>query len=90
MAGLVLQKAIEDADSIDPEKVKAALEAMDIFTFYGGIKFDTSPEAHGLQISHEMVVAQWQKNETGELVRQVIWPADVATADPLYPVPVAP
>ncbi|PWB73233.1 MAG: hypothetical protein C3F07_10285 [Anaerolineales bacterium] len=86
-AGLVLQKAIEDADSIDPEKVKAALEAMDIFTFYGGIKFDTSPEAHGLQVSHQMVVAQWQKNDAGELVRQVIWPADVATADPLYPIP---
>ncbi len=86
-AGLILQKAIEDADSVDPEKVKAALEAMDIFTFYGGIKFDTSPEAHGLQTSHQMVVAQWQKNDAGELIRQVIWPADVATADPLYPVP---
>lgn len=86
-AGLVLQKAIQDADSIDPEKVKAALEAMDIFTFYGGIKFDTSPEAHGLQIGHEMVVAQWQKNEAGELVRKVIWPRDVSNADPLYPIP---
>ena len=87
MTGLVLQKAIEDADSIDPEKVKAALEAMDIFTFYGGVKFDTSPEAHGLQIGHQMVVAQWQKDDAGELVRRVIWPADVANADPLYPVP---
>jgi len=87
VAGLVLQKAIEDADSVDPEKVKAALEAMDIFTFYGGIKFDTTPEAHGLQISHVMVVAQWQKNEAGELVRKVIWPADVANAEPLYPIP---
>jgi branched-chain amino acid transport system substrate-binding protein len=87
-AGLVLQKAIQDADSIDPEKVKAALEAMDIFTFYGGLNFDTSPEAHGLQIGHEMVVAQWQKDDAGELVRKVIWPADVANADPLYPVPV--
>jgi branched-chain amino acid transport system substrate-binding protein len=87
VAGLVLQKAIEDADSVDPEKVKAALEAMDIFTFYGGIKFDTSAEAHGLQVGHQMVVAQWQKNDAGELVRQVIWPADVATSDPLYPVP---
>jgi len=86
-AGLVLQKAIEDADSVDPEKVKAALEAMDIFTFYGGIKFDTSPEAHGLQVGHVMVVAQWQKNDAGELVRQVVWPADVATVDPLYPIP---
>jgi branched-chain amino acid transport system substrate-binding protein len=86
-AGLVLQKAIEDADSVDPEKVKAALESMDIFTFYGGIKFDTSPEAHGLQIGHEMVVAQWQLDETGQLVRKVVWPADVANADPLFPVP---
>ncbi|HEU0295597.1 MAG TPA: amino acid ABC transporter substrate-binding protein [Anaerolineales bacterium] len=88
VAGLVLQKAIEDADSVDPEKVKAALEAMNIFTFYGGIQFDTSAEAHGLQISHQMVVAQWQKNDAGELTRVVIWPADVATADPLYGVPV--
>lgn len=87
LTGLVLQKAIEAADSVDPDKVRAALEAMDIFTFYGGIKFDTGAEAHGLQIGHEMVVAQWQKNEAGELVRQVIWPADVATTAPLYPIP---
>lgn len=86
-AGLILQKAIEDADSIDPAKVKAALEAMDIFTFWGGVKFDTTPEAHGLQVGHTMVVAQWQKNEAGELKRVVIWPADVATAAPLYPIP---
>lgn len=87
MTGLVLQKAIEDADSIDPQKVKAALEAMDVFTFYGGIKFDTSAEAHGLQIGHQMVVAQWQKDDAGALVRKVVWPADVANAAPLYPIP---
>ncbi|HET9910624.1 MAG TPA: amino acid ABC transporter substrate-binding protein [Anaerolineales bacterium] len=87
VAGLVLQKAIEDADSVDPEKVKAALEALDIFTFYGGIKFDTTPDAHGLQVGHQMVVAQWQKDDTGALVRKVIWPADVANAEPLYPIP---
>lgn len=86
-AGLLLQKAIQDADSIDSEAVKAALDAMNIFTFYGGIKFDTSEEAHGLQIGHSMVVIQWQKNEAGELVREVIWPADVATKDPIFPIP---
>lgn len=86
-AGLVLQKAILDADSIDPEAVKAALNAMNLMTFYGGIQFDTSEEAHGLQIAHKMVVAQWQKNDAGELVRVVIAPADVRVADPLYPVP---
>jgi branched-chain amino acid transport system substrate-binding protein len=85
-AGLVLQKAIVDADSVDPEAVKEALNAMDIFTFYGGIKFDTSAEAHGLQVGHEMVVAQWQKDDAGALARKVIWPADVANADPLYPI----
>jgi len=86
-AGLLLQKAIIDADSIDPEAVKAALDAMNLFTFYGGIKFDTSAEAHGLQIGHSMVVIQWQKNDAGELVREVVWPKDVATADAIFPIP---
>ena len=86
-AGLVLQSAIETAGSTDAGKVKAALEAMDIFTFWGGVKFDTSPNAHGLQTGHTMVVAQWQKNAEGKLTRQVIWPADVAVAKPLYPIP---
>ena len=67
--------------------MKAALEAMDIFTFWGGVKFDTSPNAHGLQTGHTMVVAQWQKNAEGKLARMVIWPADVAVAKPLYPIP---
>jgi ABC-type branched-subunit amino acid transport system substrate-binding protein len=87
-AGLVLQKAILDADSTEAEAVKAALNGMDIMTFYGHIKFDTSEEAHGLQIAHKMVVAQWQKNDAGELIREIVAPADVATTDPLYPVPV--
>ena len=41
-----------------------------------------------VQLSHQMVVAQWQKDAaTGELARKVIWPADVAVSDPLYPIP---
>lgn len=86
-AGLVLQKAIIDADSIDPEAVKAALNAMNLMTFFGATQFDTSEDAHGLQIAHKMVVAQWQKNDAGDLVRVVIAPADVRTAEPLYPIP---
>ncbi|MGE5123018.1 MAG: amino acid ABC transporter substrate-binding protein [Acidobacteriaceae bacterium] len=86
-AGLVLEKAIIDADSVDPDAVKAALNSMDMFTFYGGIKFDTSADAHGLQIAHQMVVVQWQKNDAGELKRVVIAPPDVRKADPLFPLP---
>jgi ABC-type branched-subunit amino acid transport system substrate-binding protein len=85
-AGLLLQKAILNADSVDTQAVKAALDAMNIFTFYGGIKFDTSAEAHGLQTGHSMVVIQWQKNEAGDLVREVVWPADVATKKALFPI----
>jgi branched-chain amino acid transport system substrate-binding protein len=86
-AGMILEKAIVDADSVDPEAVKAALNAMNVMTFFGGTKFDTSEEAHGLQLAHAMVVAQWQMNDAGELERVIVAPADVATADPLYPIP---
>jgi ABC-type branched-subunit amino acid transport system substrate-binding protein len=85
--GLVLQKAIIDADSVDPEAVRAALNAMDVFTFYGGIMFDTTDEAHGLQLAHQMVVVQWQVDEAGQLKRVVIAPPDVKTAEPLFPLP---
>lgn len=84
-AGLVLQKAIIDADSIDPEAIKSALDAMDILTFYGAIKFDTSAEAHGLQIGHSMVYIQWQQDADGNLLKQVVWPLEGATAETIYP-----
>ncbi|MAT95986.1 MAG: hypothetical protein CL608_02365 [Anaerolineaceae bacterium] len=85
-AGLILQKAIIDADSTDPEAIRAALDAMDLLTFFGHIKFDTTEEAHGLQIGHSMVYIQWQDNGDG-LAKQVVWPAEGATAATLYPMP---
>ncbi len=84
-AGLILQKAIETAGSLEPEKIKATLEGMDLLTFYGHIKFDTTAEAHGLQIAHEMVYIQWQKDASGNLVKEVVWPAEGKSADAIYP-----
>jgi ABC-type branched-subunit amino acid transport system substrate-binding protein len=84
-AGLILQKAIMDAGSYDPEAVKQALDNMDILTFYGRIKFDTSAENHGLQIGHSMVYVQWQ--DGGDLHKEVVWPAEGATAETLFPLP---
>jgi len=86
-AGQILEKAIIDADSTDPETIKKAMDAMDILTGYGRIKFDTSEEAHGLQIGHSMIYIQWQKDDAGNLVKQVVWPLEGATADALYPKP---
>ena len=87
IAGVVLQKAIMDSDSVDSAVVKDALNAMNLFTFYGGIQFDTSEDAHGLQIAHKMVVAQWQMNDAGEFSLEIVAPAGVETSAPLYPIP---
>lgn len=85
-AGLILQQAIIAADSTDPAAVKAALDGMDLLTFFGHIKFDTTAEAHGLQIGHSMVYIQWQEGADG-LAKQVVWPAEGATAETLFPLP---
>ena len=87
-SGVVLQHAIELAGSIDPEKVTAALNGMDITTFFGHIKFMTDPGHHGLQAAHEMVLAQWQM-VNGKLGRQVVWPQAAKSADLLFPIPAA-
>lgn len=85
IAGLILQKAIEQAGSLETQAIKAALDSMDMLTFFGRIKFDTTPENHGLQIGHSMVYIQWQEKD-GELLKQVVWPAEGATSPTLYPI----
>jgi branched-chain amino acid transport system substrate-binding protein len=83
-AGQILQHAIEEANSIEPEKVTAALNATDVTTFFGHIKFATDPGHHGLQMAHEMVLAQWQK-VNGKPGRQVVWPLEAKSGDLIYP-----
>ncbi len=82
-AGLILQHAIEQAGSIDPDKVTQALNKMDVTTFFGNTKFATDPKEHGLQIGHQMVLAQWQK-KNGQLVKEVVWPDAAKTASIMY------
>ena len=83
VAALVLQKAIEDAGCIKTDRVKKALEGMDIATFYGNIKFDTG-EFYGRQIGHSMVYLQWQ-NKNGKMVKEVVWPLEGKSSDLVYP-----
>jgi branched-chain amino acid transport system substrate-binding protein len=82
-AGLLLQRAIEQADSPEQAKVAAVLNSMDVTTMFGRTKFSTNAKEHGLQTGHEMVVAQWQR-KGGNLVKEVIWPKSAKTADILY------
>jgi branched-chain amino acid transport system substrate-binding protein len=80
VAGLLLEKAIKDCGSTETEKVQAVLDQMDMYTFYGRLSFDATPEAHGLQKGHEMIYIQWQKDASGALVKQTVWPAEAGTA----------
>ena len=77
-AGLILQEAILKAGSTDTDKVQAAIDQEDMYTFYGRIKFDTTPKAHGLQSGHQMIIIQWQKDAQGKPVKVAVWPPAAA------------
>src|ERR1700736_1137112 len=72
---LAFQKAIENAGSLDPSKVRDALAALDVMTFFGQIKFDS----RGINIYKPMVVEQIQKG-----THYTVFPADVANGKPQY------
>jgi branched-chain amino acid transport system substrate-binding protein len=77
-ACLTLEVAIERAVSAEPAKVREALAAMDLNTFFGQIKFDD----RGANAVKPVYVQQVQ---SGRAV--LIWPPDVASARPRYPDP---
>jgi ABC-type branched-subunit amino acid transport system substrate-binding protein len=85
-AGLILQAAMEAAGSTDPDEVKAAMDGLNLMSFFGLTKFDTSAEAHGLQVGHEMVYIQWQ-GSSGDLSKEIVWPEEAKSADAIYPIP---
>jgi branched-chain amino acid transport system substrate-binding protein len=53
---VTLQKAIEKANSLDPAKIRAALAATDITTFYGPIKFGDN----GMNAGRDLPIIQVQ------------------------------
>jgi branched-chain amino acid transport system substrate-binding protein len=77
-ACLALQKAIENAGSLDQKKVRDALAALDVTTFAGQIKFDS----RGLNIYKPMVVEQIQSG-----LHHTVFPPEVADVQAKYPTP---
>jgi len=74
----VFADAFTRAQSLDPEKVRDAIAATDLRTFYGPIKFD----ATGKNIAKPMILTQIVD---GEYV--VVSPVKWATAKPVIPRP---
>ncbi len=77
-ACLAFQKAIENAGSLDPSKVRDALASLDVMTFFGQIKFDS----RGINIYKPMVVEQIQNG-----THYTVFPPSVANGKPQYPTP---
>ncbi len=77
-SGLAFVKAIQAAGSLDPKAVRDQLAKLDEITFYGQLKFDE----RGVNIYKPMAVEQWQNGK-----KATVWPADVASAKPLWPAP---
>ena len=75
-AVLVWKEAFEAADSFDTEKVRDALAATNMKTFYGGIKFSSK----GNNIAKPMVLRQIQKG-----VFNVVAPSEWASHPVNYP-----
>lgn len=73
---LALVLAIEKSNSLDSDKVRAALGDLEFVSFYGGWDVD----ATGKQVGHDMIDAQWQG---GKL--KIVWPEAGATGKVLYP-----
>jgi branched-chain amino acid transport system substrate-binding protein len=84
-AGLVLEKALLTAGSLDPDKVTSALNRTSMITFFGPIRFEREELTRGLQIGHEMVYIQWQKQPDGSLAKEIVWPPGARTAEAIYP-----
>jgi branched-chain amino acid transport system substrate-binding protein len=78
-AGVVAQRCVEDAGSLDQAALRAAAGRCRVTTFYGDFAIDP---ATGRQAGHSMLVVQWQRGR-----RVIVWPAEFAEAEPIYPGP---
>ena len=76
--GLLLQKAIEKAGSLEADKVRAALRSYSGSTFWGPTKWDST----GQNMAGATVTFQIQNG-----VIKTVWPPEAGQADPIYPMP---
>ena len=75
---LAYQYALEKAGTLDPQKVRDAIAALDVTTFYGIIKFDN----RGINVYKPMVVNQIH---SGKLL--TVFPSTFAVTKLVYPAP---
>lgn len=81
---------LEKAGSTKPEAIQAAANSLHIpgdqlVVPWKGIQFSTSGEEIGQNVLGSGIIGQYQKNQTGEVVLEIVYPFEVATANLIYP-----
>lgn len=70
---------IEAAQSLDTDKIRAAMGKLRFMSAYGDWGID--PKS-GKQVAHKSVLIQWQKGK-----KEIVWPPEAQTAKLCYPMP---
>jgi branched-chain amino acid transport system substrate-binding protein len=78
-AGVVVQHCVEEVGTLDQKALRDAASRLRFTTFYGPYAIDAQT---GRQTAHPMLVTQWQRGR-----KEIVWPREVAEAQPLYPGP---
>ena len=76
-AGLVAQKCVEEAGTLENGALREVADRLDFTTFFGRFKLDPST---GCQVGRSVMIVQWQGDK-----KVVVWPKEFRQADMLYP-----
>jgi len=72
-AGLVVERCLKEAGTLDNLALRQTAAKLDFTTFYGRFRIDP---VTGCQIGHSMVVVEWQKDW-----KPIVWPKEMRQAD---------
>jgi len=76
-AGLVVQKCLAEAGSVDSLALREAAACLKFSTFYGNFEIDGET---GRQIGRETLLVQWQRDR-----KVIVWPPEQAEKPLVYP-----
>lgn len=83
-------EVLEKAGSTEPAAIQKAANSIEIpgdqlIVPWAGIKFATSGKDLGQNELGSGIIGQYQKDKKGEIVLEIVYPFNIATADMIYP-----
>ena len=76
-AGLVAQRCVESAGTVEDRALRARASTEDFSTFY--VRFKIDPDT-GRQVGRSVVIVQWQQGR-----KVIVWPLELSQAELVYP-----